>query len=260
MMLNQICKERHQLLSQYQILQDKLKTLPKGNLLCVRNGNYTKWYKSNGSSPIYLPKKKHELIQQLALRKYYTLQLDELSQEIQLLDQCIKSYKAIQFKSSSLLDTSSCYHSLLTSHINAFPDKVQNWISSDYVHNTEHSENLIHKTISGHLVRSKSEVIIANSLYRNKIPYRYECALHLNDLTFYPDFTILHPRTTALFYWEHFGMMDLPSYCENAFNKLKIYANQGIIPSIQLITTYETKNRPIDSGNIQRIIEDFFLS
>ena len=59
-------------------------------------------------------------------------------------------------------------------------------------------------------MRSKSEAMIAMSLYVQKIPYRYECELKLGSITLFPDFTIRHPETGEIFYWEHFGMMDKP--------------------------------------------------
>lgn len=142
-----------------------------------------------------------------------------------------------------LLSESSPYYELLQSHF-----------SKD-----KHPENLIHTTLAGHKVRSKSEVIIANLLYTNRIPYRYEAALTLNELTVYPDFTILHPATQQLFYWEHFGMMDKSTYCDAACNKLKSYCYNGIFPSMQLITTYETGKTPIRSEQVQQIITQYFL-
>ena len=42
--------------------------------------------------------------------------------------------------------------------------------------------------------------------------------------------------------------MENETYRENAYNKLKLYGQNGIIPSINLITTFETKSHPIDSG------------
>ncbi len=158
----------------------------------------------------------------------------------------------------ALLDDTSPYSSLLRHYFSKSQDYSTNWSSEDYDHNLSHPENLIHKTICGYMVRSKSEAIIANCLFLNKIPHRYECALHLDDLLFYPDFTILHPKTHKLFYWEHFGMMDRPSYCEHTFHKLKIYSQYHIIPSIHLITTYETQAHPIDSGQVQRLVNEYF--
>ncbi|MFQ8777759.1 MAG: hypothetical protein ACLR78_10425 [Roseburia sp.] len=63
-------------------------------------------------------------------------------------------------------------------------------------------------------MRSKSEAMIAMLLHLNAIPYRYECALSLGGVTLFPDFTIRHPVTGVLYYWEHFGLMDDPAYAK----------------------------------------------
>ena len=101
--------------------------------------------------------------------------------------------------------------------------------------------------------------MIDTLLYLNKIPFRYECALHLGNTTIYPDFTILHPHTGKIYYWEHFGMMDDANYAKNTCFKLQTYTTHGIIPSINLITTYETKEHPLSSDFIEKIIQHYFL-
>ena len=101
--------------------------------------------------------------------------------------------------------------------------------------------------------------MIDTLLYLNKIPFRYEDALHLGNTTFYPDFTILHPSTGKIYYWEHFGMMDDAAYAKNTCFKLQTYTSHGIIPSINLITTYETKEFPLSSDSIEKIIHHYFL-
>ena len=93
----------------------------------------------------------------------------------------------------------------------------------------------------------------------NKIPFRYECSLTLNETTLFPDFTIKHPKTEKIYYWEHFGLMDNPSYVQNTYSKLHLYTSNGIIPNIHLITTYETKDYPIDVDTISKIIAHYFL-
>ena len=53
-------------------------------------------------------------------------------------------------------------------------------------------------------VRSKSEIIIADTLSRESIPYRYECPLHIPDVgNIYPDFTVLNVAKRKELYWEH---------------------------------------------------------
>ncbi len=54
-----------------------------------------------------------------------------------------------------------------------------------------YEEGKIHRTLTDFMVRSKSEVIIANMLAERDIPFRYEVALYAPDGTFYlPDFTV----------------------------------------------------------------------
>ena len=53
--------------------------------------------------------------------------------------------------------------------------------------------------------------------------------------------------------------MDSEDYAHKAYRKLDIYTLNGIIPTLNLITTFETKENPIDSYVIEKIIKDFFL-
>lgn len=52
--------------------------------------------------------------------------------------------------------------------------------------------------------------------------------------------------------------MDYPNYVKNVYYKLQTYANHGIIPSINLITTYETRENPLTYEKIERIVEEYF--
>ena len=74
----------------------------------------------------------------------------------------------------------------------------------------------------------------------------------------YPDFTIKHPKTGKIYYWEHFGRMDDPKYAQNAISKLESYIKNGIIPDIDLISTYETKEHPLDYEMIEKIVKEYF--
>ena len=95
-------------------------------------------------------------------------------------------------------------------------------------------------------------------LYQNQIPFRYECALTLGNTLLHPDFTIRHPATGEYYYWEHFGLMDQPVYASNAFSKLRLYAENGILPGIHLITTYETLEHPLSMEMVEKIIKYYF--
>ncbi len=89
----------------------------------------------------------------------------------------------------------------------------------------------VHRTARGDdLVRSKSEVIVADALHDLELPYSYEV-----ELTFpgehprRPDFTIPRPGSTTM-YWEHLGMLDLAGYRADWDARKAWYASHGILP------------------------------
>ena len=155
-----------------------------------------------------------------------------------------------------LFFSSSEYQRLIAPYLAPQSQQLLDWKNSPYNKSCAHPEKLIHKSISGNLLRSKSEVLIDMSLYKHKIPFRYECELQLGNISIFPDFTILHPTSGKIIYWEHFGMMDIPKYRRNACQKLYDYSENGIIPSIQLITTFETKEHPLSTDTVEKIVQE----
>ncbi|MGC7872084.1 hypothetical protein ACPUYX_11210 [Desulfosporosinus sp. SYSU MS00001] len=118
--------------------------------------------------------------------------------------------------------------------------------------------SLIHKTLKGELVRSKSEVIIANMLHEARIPYEYEKELSLGeDGTRIPDFTIDDAESGMLYYWEHCGMMSDRHYLQRWEEKKAVYAKHDIIEGENLIVSYDDMNGSIDSVAIKALIEKY---
>jgi ATP-dependent exoDNAse (exonuclease V) alpha subunit len=108
-----------------------------------------------------------------------------------------------------------------------------------------YEEGKIHSTLSEFMVRSKSEVIIANMLFDNGFEdVEYEQPLIApKDGTFYlPDFTVKWRGKT--FYWEHLGMLDIPKYKKHWDEKQAWYDKHF---KGQLITTVESKTLSIDT-------------
>ena len=244
---------------QINLLKSKIKTLPDGQFICTRNGNYYKWYKIDGGKHIYIPKANRKLAEQLAAKKYLTLLLEDLLHEKRAIDFYLKHHRTDMGKSYRLLTDMPEYKELLSPFFTPLSQELLDWMNSPYEHNAKHPEQLVHKTCSGKFVRSKSEAMIDMALYTNKIPFRYECALELGQTKVYPDFTIRHPKTGKTYYWEHFGLMDDPAYYKNAYSKLQFYTSMGIVPSIQLITTFETKETPLSLEIVEKTVEHFFL-
>jgi len=90
---------------------------------------------------------------------------------------------------------------------------------------------LIHRTSTGLLVRSKSEVIIAELLHERGIEFAYERPLVApNGSRRLPDFTIDDAESGITIYWEHLGMLSDPAYARRWERKIAWYEAQGILP------------------------------
>ncbi len=257
MLYERIKTEYNNLCNRISCIQNELQTLPSGKLICCNHKNFSKWYLSNSHGRTYIPKSNRPLAEQLAKKKYLSLLLEDLENEKIALSFYLRHHSSNK-KSEQLLTSPSEYQQLLAPYFTPLSQELSNWMNCPYEHNTSHPENLIYKGVANTLLRSKSEVLIDMLLHTHKIPFRYECALQLGHSVIYPDFTIRHPLTGNLFYWEHFGLMDNSAYLENAMSKLHLYATHGIIPGIQLITTYETKDHPLNPEIIEKYIEYFF--
>ena len=232
--------------------------MPSGKLICAKNGNSYKWYKRAGETLSYIPKRNREEAESLAYKKYLTSMLDDLNAEKKALECYLKYHRGECQTVLELLSPDSGYRELLLPHFSVSKKDQQQWMNETFRKNENYPEQLIIRTSSGNFVRSKSEALIDTILTINKIPFRYECALEVGDSVFYPDFTIMHPQTSEILYWEHFGMMDNEIYMSKAFMKLKQYVLSNIIPGINLITTYETKEHPLDMLKLEKIVNMYF--
>ena len=121
-----------------------------------------------------------------------------------------------------------------------------------------YADHLIHRTRpspahpEGIMVRSKSEVIVADILTSLGISAEYEQKLsskdNPNDYRL-PDFTVSYEGDT--FYWEHLGMLIVPSYREEWERKRQWYEDNGYAE--RLITSEDKPDGGIDAREIERI-------
>ncbi|MBQ0028560.1 MAG: hypothetical protein KBS96_08150 [Lachnospiraceae bacterium] len=243
-----------QLQSTLNEVNKELQSMPPGKLISTKNNKKTKWYIHTDAGTSYLPKSNINLAKALAKKRYLSTKKEVLTNEIKALTYYSKHHKDnYQLIYDGIL-TDTRYASLFSSENtniignNYFPDNphINAWLNEPYIHNPNHPENLAHKTLSGNIVRSKSEVLIANLLTQRNIPFKYECPLYLNGQCFYPDFTIMNPIDCKIWYLEHLGMMDNPQYVSGFTKKLQTYCSNDIIPDHNLILTYETSHMPLD--------------
>ena len=135
--------------------------------------------------------------------------------------------------------------SLFEGIFHAVPDALQQ--RSDW-----YAEGRVHETLTGDMVRSKSELIIANLLAERGISFKYEMPLLAPDGTMYlPDFSIVHQGES--WFWEHWGMMSDEAYRSHREVKLAWYDEHF---GGRLIETFESATLSRDAA---RIVEEKFV-
>lgn len=125
--------------------------------------------------------------------------------------------------------------------------------------------NLIHCASDGKLMRSKSEVIIYETLLKYDLKPQYEHKLTIDGITKRPDFYISDDDSGIEFYWEHLGMLSDVDYAEKWKDKLAWYRSHDILPLEEnggengtLIITRDDAKGGISVKEIVAIIEEAF--
>ena len=263
--------EINRLLKEKVRLENLLRDLPEGSLIITKtrigDKTYHKWYSSTISAKSgkrvhkYIPKANRSFAAGLARRQFLLRQLEEIGNELDALQSYLSKHRPPS-SLDSLLDDATLVNILkkeLPAPEASLAETLDKWVHEAYEKNPEHPENLIVPTVTGEMVRSKSEAMILMLLEYYGIPYRYECRLDIGRKAYYPDFTIRHPLTGEIFYWEHVGMLDKHSYRSDFLNKLHKYINNGLIPDHNLILTYESDDHPLDIRIAIDKIREFLL-
>ena len=128
------------------------------------------------------------------------------------------------------------------------------WAKADYEKSTYMPEKLVEITSRGERVRTKSEVLIAETLYKYNVPFRYEDMSDYVWLGVIPDFTF-RDRYKRLFYLEYCGMMDNEDYVNKFLYKRSKYEDNGIYEWKNIIYVFEKKNQ-INMAMIDSIVQN----
>lgn len=230
---------------------EMLPTLPEGQLsISIRKGRpyyYVCGLKdSKGkTSKKYITKDNESFAAALAQKAYLKEQLRCDRKQLKALDRFMKDYESgsitkVRFKHPEH------FFSLLRQKLPPRFEECQKILNSMFVCSTKRAGEKRFATLSGIMVRSKSEVEIANMLYRLHIPFLYEPIIVINGIEYAPDFIIMIPSTGMLYMWEHFGMMDDPDYVRKNLGKIEVYAQKGWILGQNLIVTTETYDSPFN--------------
>jgi len=260
--LLQQAKKRKELLTKVKgkIERGVKKKIP-GKLRISRERGNTFYY--NVSVPgdtcgTYISKKEAKTIRQLAQQEYEMKFKKALEHELSAINSFIS--KCEKNNADMVYDNLSLYRKELVNPLlmseQAFADA---WESESFKTTDFYDEKKVYVTEKGEVVRTKSELIIANTYYELGIPYRYEAELRLNNgKRKYPDFTVLNKKTREVIYHEHFGLLDKNDYFLSNLTKLDDYKNSGIFLGKNLIITYESEQNPFDVNSIKRMLKEVF--
>lgn len=118
-----------------------------------------------------------------------------------------------------------------------------------------YAEQLIHRALKGHLVRSKSELVIADALYRTGIEYEYE-KKYVSEQGWRtrPDFTFID-AAGELILWEHLGLLHEEKYHNDWERKRKDYIAVGFVEGKSLFTTRDDDRGGLDAHEIQKVAQ-----
>lgn len=128
------------------------------------------------------------------------------------------------------------------------------WSSISYSSKSFSNNSPVFITSRNLRVRSKSELLIAEALYRNNIPFRYEFPVKIGRYYAYPDFYCLNIHNRQELIWEHLGKMDDMEYIRKNVLKLQDYAKSGIVGK-KLILSFELLDSPFTSQMAEDIIK-----
>ena len=247
---------------------DQLYTLnrdfPDGNLFikhALQNADYyySRWQDKNTKHNIYIPKSDTETIRKLADKYYINAVASKLESNLRAAQLFLNEHSGFEeydLERQLRPDVLSLCSDVCLDR----KTRIEQFLASTWSEVPYPDSPPLHHTNKGPMVRSKSEVIISNSLFAKGIPYLNEKPLYYakNKPPIFPDLTLMHPLTLEIWYWEHFGMMGDPIYAPSMCKKQEIYMSMGITPGHGLICTYECEGAPLSSVMVDKIIKFFF--
>ena len=259
MLLPLLQSRAEELLRAIEMTKKSLTRAPRGRLKLARRGrDFYACHVVNDKSE-YISRGNLALMSKLAQKYYDEKVLGVLECKLNLVDAFIEKYKAVE-----ALDVyeklSEERKSLVEPILLSDEEYARRWLAVPYKGKGFEAGAPDLRTAKGERVRSKSEVIIADSLGRLGIPYKYECPLKLVDggKMVYPDFTCLDLLTRKELLWEHLGMMDNPEYASLAVKKISSYLQNGYVFGKNLIISMESSEKPLNQTEVRLIIQGVF--
>ena len=238
----------------------RLENVPDGHLrLSACNGQVQYYHctdggKKNGS---YIPKGQSRLARELAQKDYDQEVLECAQKRRKQIQRITRDYRSDEIE-KIYLEQHEERKKLILPIEKTREQIIKEWLEESYTGKDFEEGAPVILTERGERVRSKSEKIIADFLFQNSIPYKYEHPIRLKGFGIvYPDFTVLSMRKKQEFYWEHLGKMDEPLYAQSAVKKINCYEENGIRIGDNLILTFETAKTVLNTKTLHNIADQY---
>lgn len=200
----------------------------------------------------YIKKSEYEMVQKVLQLGYDEEVLKALRDKKHILERFLAKYKpdSLETVYTGLSDGRKAMIKTIRPTDEEF---VEEWYKGFIVDENSYPKETSYRTDRGENVRSKSEKIIADILYKYRIPYVYEPKLKLNNGKYlFPDFALLDLKARKTIYWEHFGLASDGEYASKAMTKLGLYENEGIFVGRDLFFSVESSETPLNINVIER--------
>lgn len=223
----------------------------------------TYFYAKNGKTRKYLGREGSDDVVRIKRARYVEKAITILENDLRLLDKLAKGYKFTDFEDINLMIPKT-YRPEAYDYYENLPDVAKKWLEEKEAEKASfgpwYPEDLIHRVSNGLMVRTKSEMAIAEILLRNGIPFVYELPHVLkNGRIVHTDFTILSIvdyKTEYLL--EHEGSMEEQGYRRKHSWRIENYFLSGYVPNVNIFFTFDGVDGSIDGESVQRIIDGWF--
>lgn len=221
----------------------------------VRNGSKKKEY---------LGGERNEQVLNVKRYRYAQKALSVLEHDIRLLEMLVRKYIRPDYNTINSMLPAAYQTNLRTPDETALniPEEALEWKQRLEKEKAKYPpykpEQLKHPAMDETMMRSKSEVIIANILIQAGIPFVYEVPIFIDGEMVLPDFKILSLidlKTEIII--EHQGMVYVDEYAEKFIKSLKLYLKSAWIPNKNLFFTFDSAKGTLDIKQVMTILRKY---
>jgi hypothetical protein len=256
---NEVCARYNALTKLIESCQKYLLGCPDGRLRIKRQDKWLSYYiVTDNKNKMGTIIKDISSIKTLAQKAYLEDLVKSAQTEQRILKHLINRYEAPTFEDVyPALSQDRKY--LIQPYLTPDDEYKGNWLNKPYKRKGFKEGTPEYMTLKGDRVRSKSEQIIADRLFINNIPYKYECPIMIDGVVYHTDFRILRMSDRKELFYEHFGKMGDEQYANDNIRRINAYSSNGIILGDNFYATFESYENPLDVRVVDNLIKSQFI-